>query len=82
MPDDQSPPRKLVNKLSGEDARHLLPGEGSELTAAEFVLQLASVAAVPLLGARRLSHGQAYSQRNLLAKSDLLRSPPSRCHQP
>jgi hypothetical protein len=49
----------LVNKLSVEDARHLLKGEGGELTGAELVLQLASVAVVAFLTARAIIVGDA-----------------------
>jgi hypothetical protein len=59
MPEKKSPPRMLVNKLSVEDARHLLKGEGGALTVAELVLQLASIAVVSGLTARAIIVGNA-----------------------
>jgi hypothetical protein len=59
MPDKHAPPRMLVNKLSVEDARHLLKGEGGELTGTELVLQLASTAVVSILTARAIIVGNA-----------------------
>jgi hypothetical protein len=51
--------RMLVNKLSVDDARHLLQNEGGELTAAEIVLQLLAAVAVSALTARAIWVGNA-----------------------
>jgi hypothetical protein len=59
MPEKSPPPRMLVNKLSVEDARHLLKGEGGELTATELALQLASTAVVSGFTARAIVVGNA-----------------------
>lgn len=49
----------LVNKLSVEDARRLLKGEGGELTLTELILQLASIAVVSGFTARAIIVGNA-----------------------
>jgi hypothetical protein len=59
MPDKRSPPRMLVNKLSVEDARHLLKGEGGDLTATELVLQLVAIGVVSFFTARAIIVGDA-----------------------
>jgi hypothetical protein len=59
MPEKNSPPNMLVNKLSVEDARHLLKGEGGELTGTELILQLASTAVVAGFTARAIIVGNA-----------------------
>jgi hypothetical protein len=61
MPADMPPKssRMLVNKLSVDDARHLLRNEGGELTRAELVLQLVAAAVVSAFTARAIWIGNA-----------------------
>ena len=56
---DKAAPAMLVNKLSVEDARHLLRSEGGELSSWQFALELISVAAVTALTARAIGTGGA-----------------------
>ncbi len=49
----------LVNKLTVDDARHLLKGEGGAITGAEFLLQIAAALVVAVLTARAIVVGEA-----------------------
>jgi hypothetical protein len=49
----------LINKLSVDDARHLLKSEGGEITAAQLVLQIAAALFVAALTARAIVVGNA-----------------------
>jgi hypothetical protein len=49
----------LVNKLTVDDARHFLKGEGGAITAAEFLLQIAATFVVAALTARAIVVGDA-----------------------
>ncbi len=62
MPAENQPPkstRLLVNKLTVDDARHLLHNEGGTLTVTDIALRLASAGVVAALTARALWLGNA-----------------------